>query len=140
MQPTRRRVLQAARVVLAVLLLAMFACNRGPRVEILIATSKPYDSVMARVRSVNGVVRYEYRNIDAIAATIPVARLAAFEAMPEVVAIEKDREIRLSKLRGDLEGTEPSTPTRSTRQSRAVTSFASRSWCQMATSPSRPIS
>jgi hypothetical protein len=55
------------------------------------------------VRSVNGIVRYEYRNIDAIAATIPVTRLAAFEAMPEVVTIEKDRKIDLSKLRGDLE-------------------------------------
>jgi subtilisin family serine protease len=81
----------------------MFACSRTRRVEILIATSKPYDSVIQRVNSVNGIVRYEYRSIDAIAATIPVTRLAAFEAMPEIVTIEKDRKIDLSKLRGELE-------------------------------------
>ena len=96
MQLAKRRAFRAATIVLALLLLPMFACNRGRRVEILIATSKPYDNVIQRVRSVNGIVRYEYRNIDAIAATIPIIRLAAFEAMPQVVAIEKDREIRLS--------------------------------------------
>ena len=73
MQLTRRSVLRAATVVLDVLLVAMFACDRRPRVEILIATSKPYDSVIEQVRSVNGIVRYEYRNIDAIAATPPRA-------------------------------------------------------------------
>ena len=107
MQQMRRHVSRVATILLAVLPMAMFACGRSRPVEILIATSKPYDRVVERVRSVSGSVRHQYRNIDAIAATIPVTELAAFEAMPEVVAIEKDREIRLGRLRSDLEAAGP---------------------------------
>ena len=103
MQLTSGRVFRVAAISLTTLVLQIFACNAGRRVEVLIAASKPYDSVIERVHSVSGEVRYEFQNIDAIAATIPVAQLDAFEAMPEVAAIEKDRKLSLSAPRVDLE-------------------------------------
>ena len=75
----------------------------GPSVDVLIATSKPYDDVVGRVQAVGGQVRHEYDNIDAIAATIPVVQLDAFKAMPEIVAIQKDRRIELNSIRNGLE-------------------------------------
>lgn len=103
MQLTSGRVFRAAAIGFVALVLQVFACNGGRRVEVLIAASKPYDDVIEQVHSVGGVVRHEFQHIDAIAATIPVAQLDAFEAMPEVAAIEKDRKISLSAPSVDLE-------------------------------------
>jgi hypothetical protein len=71
----------------------------SPDVDILIATSKPYDNVIQRIQAVKGVVRYEYEHIDAIAATIPAIHLNNFKNLPEIYAIEKDREISLDTIR-----------------------------------------
>ena len=46
MQQMRRHVSRVATILLAVLPMAMFACGRSRPVEILIATSKPYDRVV----------------------------------------------------------------------------------------------
>ena len=98
-----RRKIDGVATIALVLSLAMLACQRNSRVEVLIAASKPYDEVIAQVHAMNGVVHHEYQNIDAISATIPATALSAFEAMSSVGAVAKDRRIHLSELRGDLE-------------------------------------
>lgn len=97
------RILRALTIVLSVFVFPAPSCNQPRKVEVLIAASRPYASVIEQVHEVGGTVRYEYRNIDAIAATIPVARLDAFEAMQQVVAIQKDRRLRLDDPRPDHE-------------------------------------
>lgn len=121
MQHLKRRLVRTLPVLLAVFLLPNLAAaqdeglvgrerGRGPQthghapmIDVLIATPKPYDGVIDRVHAANGRVRYEYENIDAIAATIPQISLDAFESMSEITAIRKDRHIQLDRARNELE-------------------------------------
>jgi hypothetical protein len=90
-------------LALCALWLPTIAGAQGGDVPVLIAHAKPYDAIIAKVLSVGGVVRFEYENIDAIAATIPVLELEAFESVPGVQVIVKDQVITLDGARSELE-------------------------------------
>lgn len=60
-------------------------------VRVLIEAPKPYDDVVSKIERLGGVVNYEYKNIDAVAATIPNDRLNEVAGFRESRAIVEDR-------------------------------------------------
>jgi hypothetical protein len=85
--------LRGARAVLAttlcVLLLPLLAAAEdGERV--IVRAPKPYASISALVASLGGWIDYKYENVDAVAVTIPHARLAELSAAVGPEAITKD--------------------------------------------------
>jgi subtilisin family serine protease len=81
---------------------------QGPvvREKVLIRAAKPYASVVARVQSLGGVVTYQYRYIDAVAADVPVGGLSGLRDLVGTAAISKDLAIDLPQT-GDIPGGKP---------------------------------
>ena len=67
-----------------------FAQNTTARENILIATPKPYDRVVATIRSLGGKVRHEYTHVDGIAAEVPSTALTSLRNLVGSNAISKD--------------------------------------------------
>jgi hypothetical protein len=89
MTTTRSR---AARAVLATtlcLLLPLLAAAEDGE-SVIVRAPKPYTSVSALVASLGGRIDYKYENVDAVAVTIPRARLAELGAAVGPEAITKD--------------------------------------------------
>jgi subtilisin family serine protease len=59
-------------------------------VDVLISSAKPYKSLIKKIESAGGTVRYQYKNIDAIAATIPRDKLSEIQSMPGIDAFVRD--------------------------------------------------
>jgi len=67
-----------------------FAQNSSTREKILIATPKPYDRVIAAVRSAGGTVKHQYSYVDGIAAEVPTTALTSLRSLVGSNAISKD--------------------------------------------------
>ncbi|PYQ41714.1 MAG: hypothetical protein DMF77_15010 [Acidobacteria bacterium] len=85
---------RAARAALAtavcLLLLPLLAAAEDGE-SVIVRAPKPYTSISALVASLGGRVDYKYENVDALAVTIPRARLAELGAAvgPEVITKDK---------------------------------------------------
>ena len=69
----------ALATTLCVLLLPLLAAAEDGE-GVIVRAPKPYTSISALVASLGGRVDYEYDNVDALAVTIPRARLAELGA------------------------------------------------------------
>jgi subtilisin family serine protease len=58
--------------------------------RVLIQSPKPYTKLVSDINALGGMVRHEYKNIDAVAADIPTASLKALYAVAPASAISKD--------------------------------------------------
>jgi len=79
----------ALATTLCVLLLPLLAAAEDGE-GVIVRAPKPYTSISALVASLGGRVDYEYENVDALAVTIPRARLAELGAAVGPEAITKD--------------------------------------------------
>jgi hypothetical protein len=79
----------ALATTLCVLLLPLLAAAEDGE-SVIVRAPKPYTSISALVASLGGRVDYKYENVDALAVTIPRARLAALGAAVGPEAITKD--------------------------------------------------
>lgn len=73
--------------------------KNAENVDVLIACPKPYDGIVAQIEAVGGTVRYQYKHIDAIAATIPRHNLAEIQKLPDIDAFVRDLTISLEEPR-----------------------------------------
>src|SRR5262245_27515842 len=71
-----------------------FAQNSPPTENILIAMPKPYDRVVATIRSLGGKVKHQYTYVDGIAAEVPSTALTALRNLVGSNAISKDEIVR----------------------------------------------
>ena len=83
-------------------LVSTLAMAQTPAVErIIIRTAKPYSKAIAAIQAHGGTVTRQYKYVDAIAATIPQAGMAAIRATAGILSLTKDVEIRVpSRLDG----------------------------------------
>jgi len=79
----------ALATTLCVLLLPLLAAAEDGE-GVIVRAPKPYTSISALVASLGGRVDYKYENVDALAVTIPRARLAEIGAAVGPEAITKD--------------------------------------------------
>jgi subtilisin family serine protease len=61
--------------------------------DVLITLSKPYNRVVAGIEAFGGTVKYQFSDIDGLAATIPVEAFEAVRQLAGVTAVEKDEAI-----------------------------------------------
>ena len=66
------------------------AQNITARENVLIATPKPYDRVVATIRSLGGNVKHQYTYVDGIAADVPTSAMTALRTLLGSNAISKD--------------------------------------------------
>lgn len=66
----------------------------GP-VDVLVITGKPYGGVSSQIEAWGGTVRYEFDNIDALAATLDRKWLDDLSALKSVDMVRKDRTVSL---------------------------------------------
>jgi hypothetical protein len=64
-----------------------------PGEKVLIRAAKPYDQLVSRIQAAGGKVTYRYKYVNAIAAEVPRASLAAVRAVAGPSAVTKDEEI-----------------------------------------------
>ena len=64
-----------------------------PGEKVLIRAAKPYDQLVARIQAAGGTVTYRYKYVDAIAAEVPRASLAAVRSIAGPSAVTKDEEV-----------------------------------------------
>lgn len=77
------------------------AKNDGPTIDVIALADGPTDALVGHIQSLGGTVRYQYRNVPAVAATIPADKLGQVAGFRGVTSIEKDR---LVYLEDDLMG------------------------------------
>ena len=63
----------------------------GDESRVLIEAAKPYDSIVAKIESLGGVVRHQYKHIDAIAATVPTDKLNEISGFKESGIVVEDK-------------------------------------------------
>lgn len=73
----------------------VMAGEAAPSVDVIVQTDGSTDALVAAIESIGGTVRFQYRNVPAVAATVPVDRLAAVGRVAGVSTIEKDQLIYL---------------------------------------------
>jgi subtilisin len=97
-------VLALACTVLAAALLSINTSAQGPeRVSVLITfSSVPGPADQAAVRAAGGILRYSYRLVPGMAASLPAAAVTALQANPRIVAIEPDGRIEALDAELDL--------------------------------------
>lgn len=66
---------------------AVFAIDN---VDVLIASPKPYGKLKKEIKALGGTIRIEYKNIDAVAATIPRDQVDAVKGLRSVSALRRD--------------------------------------------------
>lgn len=69
--------------------------SEDPGEMVLIRASKPYARLVAQIQGAGGVVTHQFKYVDAIAAKIPRASLAAVRGLVGAGAVTKDEEIQL---------------------------------------------
>lgn len=79
----------------ALFLPGMPAFAMSDQVDVLIATPKPYDGLVAKIQAAGGTVRHQYKNIDAISATLPQDQCNAIQRLEEVKVFMRDRSFTL---------------------------------------------
>ena len=67
----------------------------GRLVHVILQADGPTDKLVAHIQSLGGSVKYQYRNVPAVAAAIPAERMGAVTGFPGVIKVEKDRMIKL---------------------------------------------
>ncbi len=65
-------------------------------VEVIVQTEGSTEALAGHIQSLGGVVRFRYRNVPAVAATVPADRLAEVASFAGVTLVEKDRLVSLS--------------------------------------------
>jgi subtilisin family serine protease len=69
----------------------------APQTDLIIQVEGSTDSLVAHIRDHGGTVRYRYRNVSAVAASVPSDEVAALRSLAGVTAVEKDRLVELPK-------------------------------------------
>ena len=69
--------------------------NADGLVNVIIHTPKPYDRLTSAIEEMGGVVTVEYRNADAVAASVPAHRMGRLLASTGVSRVEKDPVVNL---------------------------------------------
>ena len=71
--------------------------------DLIVRTPKPYTAIKQRIAALGGSVRYEFKNANGLAVTIPDAKVKAFKAFPEVRSAVRDLEVPAPKPRERFE-------------------------------------
>jgi subtilisin family serine protease len=69
---------------------AVHAQNQQGNVDVIINTSKPYDNVVSAIQGLGGKVKWQYKYINAISASIPSSTMPAVRDIVGEAAISKD--------------------------------------------------
>jgi len=82
-------------VMIVVLLVGLWAptvvmAQGGETLDVLIQANGDTNALVAHIQSLGGTVRFQYRNVPVVAATIPVDQMEALASFPGVTLIEKD--------------------------------------------------
>jgi serine protease AprX len=87
-------------------ILAALALAAAPvkAAKVIIRSAKPYDALVQKIRSVGGVVSYQYRYIQAIAADIPDSALSAIQQQLPPGSVLKDQIVNLPQSPRDRNG------------------------------------
>jgi subtilisin family serine protease len=64
-------------------------------VHVILQADGPTDALVAHIRSVGGTIKFKYRNVPAVAASIPADRMDEVAGFTGVTKVEKDRMICL---------------------------------------------
>lgn len=64
--------------------------DSGEMVDIIVLTSGTTDALVGRINALGGVVNYQYRNVDAVSASIPVEALGQISVFAGVTSVQKD--------------------------------------------------
>ena len=67
----------------------------GRHVHVILRADGPTDKLVAHIRSIGGSIKFQYRNVPAVAAAIPAERVGAVAGLPDVIKVEKDRMMKL---------------------------------------------
>jgi serine protease AprX len=62
----------------------------GPASDVIILAEGSTDALVAHIQSLGGTVRFQYRNVPAVAAAVPADKLWAVASFPGVTNLEKD--------------------------------------------------
>ena len=77
--------------------------SNSPRIiSLIVHTPKPYADLAGWIEDIGGSVTVRFQNVDAIAVTVPAHRLARLLASPDVLAVEKDRNVPLPTPPGEM--------------------------------------
>jgi hypothetical protein len=71
------------------------AGDGGATVDVIIQTEGSTDTLVESITAVGGTVSFQYKNVPAVAASVPVGKLAAVARVSGVSKIEKDQLIYL---------------------------------------------
>jgi subtilisin family serine protease len=66
-------------------------------VDVLIQCNKPYAGMVAKIKAAGGKVRFQYKYVNGIAATIPESKVAEIAASPEVLNFSRDMKLSVPK-------------------------------------------
>ncbi len=83
-------------VIVIAAVAAFFASSlkaADPGEKVLIRAAKPYDQLVSKIEAAGGKVTYRYKYVDALAAEVPRASLAAVRSIAGPSAVTKDEEI-----------------------------------------------
>ena len=72
--------------------------------DVIIQAQGSTDALVSHIRSIGGSVKFQYRNVPAVAASVPAGELANVGAFPGVTKVERDRLFYLADpTAGDLD-------------------------------------
>lgn len=75
---------------------AVVAQGSGETVDLIVQTDGSIDALVAHIQSLGGTVNFQYRNVPALAASVPVEQLGAVGSFSGVTQVEKDRVVYLT--------------------------------------------
>jgi hypothetical protein len=73
----------------------------GSTVDVIILTDGSIDALVARIEALGGAVTYQYRNVTAVAASVPADKVREVAAFAGVTNVEKDRMVYLTDVLED---------------------------------------
>jgi serine protease AprX len=76
---------------------AAIANNGGATVDVIALAEGSTDALVAHIQSLGGTVKFQYRNVPAVAATIPAGTLAEVSGFSGVTSVQKDQMVYLTE-------------------------------------------
>jgi serine protease AprX len=67
----------------------------GGHVHVILQAEDTTDALVAHIKSLGGIIKFQYRNVPAVAAAIPADQISAVAGFSGVTRVEKDRTMKL---------------------------------------------
>ncbi|KAA3657162.1 MAG: T9SS C-terminal target domain-containing protein [Calditrichaeota bacterium] len=101
----KSKILLICALILGLVLGTGTAFAADDMVDMIVSVEKPYANVISHVQSIGGTVKFEYKNINAIAISVPRGELDALNRFEGISNWSKDQQMKLPEVnKGYKEG------------------------------------